>query len=226
MIRWIVCFAILLLNACTADTTSPKHLFILSGQSNMTGGVKKGFQQTVEQEFGKENVIIAMSMKSGRGIRFWVKDYQAPVGSILDGKKMADNGSEYPPLVKAAKKAMNGHQLETVNFIWMQGESDASRSLADSYEESFLKLISHLKSDLNVAHMNFVIGRISKWGLSTDKADGWIAMRDVQVKIADSHDEGAWVDTDDLEGDLHYTKEASEQLGVRLAKKSIELIRK
>ena len=32
------------------------HLFILSGQSNMTGNLKKGFQETVTQTLGEEQV--------------------------------------------------------------------------------------------------------------------------------------------------------------------------
>ena len=55
-----------------------KHLFILSGQSNMTGGLKAGFAKTVEATFGKDNVTVVHHSKSGRGIRFWDKDYRFP----------------------------------------------------------------------------------------------------------------------------------------------------
>ena len=54
------------------------HLFILSGQSNMTGGLKSGFSRVVEDHFGKDNVTVVYHCKSGRGIRFWDKDYRFP----------------------------------------------------------------------------------------------------------------------------------------------------
>ena len=54
------------------------HLFILSGQSNMTGKLRMGFEETVTETLGKKNVSIVHCSRSGRGIRFWVSDYKLP----------------------------------------------------------------------------------------------------------------------------------------------------
>jgi hypothetical protein len=211
---------------------SGRHLFILSGQSNMTGNLEKGFKAGVTQAYGEDRVAFVRSMKSGRGIRFWVEGYKLPGGHEFSGKLINGNGSEYPVLLKAIKEAGDAGRFETVTFIWMQGESDANRRLGVAYEESFKSLLNRLKSDLGLERMRFVIGRISDHGLHGDKADGWKEMRAAQVRIADSDKDGAWIDTDDLNGgdqsnlggQLHYPPDKAVLLGERFADKAIELI--
>jgi hypothetical protein len=61
----------------------------------------------------------------------------------------------------------------------------------------------------------------------------WINMREAQVKLAKSHADGAWIDTDDLNGgeagvpggELHYPKAESVTLGERFAAQAIKMIR-
>ncbi len=49
----------LLVPALAVEPTTPKgHLFILSGQSNMTGNLEQGFRQKVEAKYGAEKVTI------------------------------------------------------------------------------------------------------------------------------------------------------------------------
>jgi hypothetical protein len=213
------------------DATKPaSHLFILSGQSNMTGGLVKGFTKGVEEEFGKENVAVAMSMKSGRGLRYWCSDYRYPDNRKPSEQEQADNGSLYQPLIDAAKAAAGDKSFDTVTFIWMQGESDAGKGRADVYGENFLKLLGRLKADLKREDTRFVIGRISDHDINNPN---WINMREAQVKLAENHADGAWIDTDDLNGgepgvpggDLHYPKEDSVKLGARFANKAITMIR-
>jgi Carbohydrate esterase, sialic acid-specific acetylesterase len=206
------------------------HLFILSGQSNMTSGLAKGFTDTVENTFGKENVTVAMSMKSGRGLRYWCADYRYPDSRKPSEQEQADNGSLYKPLIDAVKTAAGDKSFDTVTFIWMQGESDAGKGRADVYAENFLKLLNRLKADLKRETIRFVIGRISDHDM---KNPNWTSMRDVQVRLAESHPDGGWIDTDDLNGgeagvpggELHYGKSESVTLGVRFATKAIEMIR-
>ena len=217
-----------------------KHLFILSGQSNMTGGLKAGFARTVESTLGKQNVTVVMNAKSGRGLRFWDKDYRFPDNYQFPGnrtpeeKHFRQHGSLYAPLLNAVYSAIEGKTFDTVTFIWMQGESDAGRSLGDVYAESFLRLLARLKTDLKRKELNFVIGRLSDYDMKNQKSPHWTKMRDVQVKLAESHKNGAWIDTDDLNGGepgkpgghLHYPGEESKILGQRFAEKAIELIQK
>jgi hypothetical protein len=229
-----LCLAVCCLNPFVLqaqdEAKAKSHLFILSGQSNMTGGLVKGFTGVVEEAFGKENVAVAMSMKSGRGLRFWCSDYRYPDNRNPGGQEQADNGSLYQPLIDAAKAAAGDKSFDTVTFIWMQGESDAGKGRADVYAENFLKLLGRLKADLKREDMRFVIGRISDHDFQNPN---WKNMREAQVKLAENHAGGAWIDTDDLNGgekgvpggDLHYPKEESVKLGARFANQAITMIR-
>ena len=222
---------ILSLTLATYAEEKSGHLFILSGQSNMTGQLKKGFLETVSKSLGKENVTVVHCSRSGRGIRFWVSDYSLPEGHPFHGKLKAGNGEEFPRLVKAIKAEGDASKYTSVHFIWMQGESDANRDLGVAYERSFKTLVSQLKKELGIKQMHFVIGRLSNWGLYRDKhADAWKRMRAVQQKLADDDPMGAWIDTDDLiggdksnpPGDLHYRGEQSVTLGTRFAKAALK----
>jgi hypothetical protein len=205
------------------------HLFILSGQSNMTGGLEKGFTDVVNAALGKEQATIVRSMKSGRGIRYWLKDYELPEGHELHGKLKTGNGEEYPKLLEAIRAAGDAKHFKTVTLIWMQGESDAGRNLGIAYEKSFNALLTHLKTDLGIEKLHFVIGRISDHGLHGESEAGWRQMREVQVKLAESSPIGAWIDTDDLNGgdeknphgELHYPSEQCPKLGERFGKKAL-----
>ncbi len=230
----IACLPALPLAGQDAANTAKKpeqHLFILSGQSNMTGGLLKGFTGKVEEAFGKENVTIALSMQSGRGLRYWCSDYRYP-----DNPKPSENeqnGSLYKPLIDAVKTAAGDKSFDTVTFIWMQGESDAFKGWAEVYAENFLKLLNRLKADLKRETLRFVIGRISDHDMKNEKFPHWTKMREVQVKLAESHADGGWIHTDDLNGgeagvpggELHYPNDESVTLGVRFATKAIEMIR-
>ncbi len=219
------------LAAPEATVKSGKHLFILSGQSNMTGNLVQGFTEKVEGAFGKDHVTIAMSMKSGRGLRFWCADYRYADNRKPGEQEKTDNGSLYPPLIDAVKAAAGGETFATVTFIWMQGESDAGKGYADVYAENFLKLFHRLEADLKRDDVKFVIGRLSDFDMKNQKYPHWTKMREVQEALAGYHEDGEWIDTDDLiqedpdaAGDLHYTKVESIKLGDRFAAKAIEMI--
>jgi hypothetical protein len=217
----------------TGQTKTGKHLFILSGQSNMTGSVKGGFVERVHKRFGEENAVVVMRMKSGRGIRFWVADYGQPKDRGLTERKMTSNGMEYKPLIDAVKEAAKDQSFDTVGFIWMQGESDANNRLSEVYEESFIKLVEQLKKDLGRDDMYFVIGRINDYARSRPDNEHWHRVRDAQVRLGNTSG-NAWIDTDDLnggdakqpDGDIHFPREGAVILGQRFADKAVELIDK
>ncbi len=212
------------------------HLFILSGQSNMTGGLKGGFSKKVGEHFGKEQVVVVSQSKAGRGIRFWDKDYVFPENYVVPGKgrapsegSKAQHGMEYPVLLKAVEKAGDAEVFRTITFVWMQGESDAGRGLGGVYEQSFFRVLGRLKTDIGRDDVGFVIGRVSDAGLNGASAKGWREVRAVQAKLAKDAKDGTWIDTDDLNGpdnNVHYPKEKAGPLGARFADKAIELVSK
>ncbi|MDB4573701.1 sialate O-acetylesterase [bacterium] len=217
--------------ACAGEEKTGKHLFILSGQSNMTGAVKAAFTAHVEEQYGKENFVVVMRMKSGRGIRFWVADYDQPADRGLTEKKMTSNGMEYKPLLETALAAVKAQSFDTVGFIWMQGESDANNRLSEVYEESFLKLVGQLRKDLKRVDLYYVIGRINDYAKSRPDNVHWKRVRETQIKLGKTPG-NAWIDTDDLnggnadnpDGDIHFPREGALRLGRRFADKAIEMI--
>ena len=224
---------IFLAPVCAGEEKTGKHLFILSGQSNMTGAVKAEFTAHVEEQYGEQNSVVVMRMKSGRGIRFWVADYDQPADRGLTEKKMTSNGQEYKPLIEAALAAAKDESFDTVGFIWMQGESDANNRLSEVYEESFLKLVGQLRKDLKREDLYYVIGRINDYARSRPDNVHWHRVRETQVKLGKTRG-NAWIDTDDLnggdaknpDGDIHFPRDGAAKLGQRFAKKAIELISK
>ncbi|MDG1070115.1 MAG: sialate O-acetylesterase [Akkermansiaceae bacterium] len=222
---------IFLAPVCAGEEKTGKHLFILSGQSNMTGAVKAAFAAHVEEQYGEENSVVVMRMKSGRGIRFWVADYDQPADRGLNEKKMTSNGMEYKPLLETALAAVKAQSFDTVGFIWMQGESDANNRLSEVYEESFLKLVGQLRKDLKRVDLYYVIGRINDYAKSRPDNVHWKRVRETQIKLGKTPG-NAWIDTDDLnggnadnpDGDIHFPREGALRLGRRFADKAIEMI--
>ena len=210
-----------------------KHLFILSGQSNMAGmNPKVSFAPTVAAAFGNENVIVVKSAQGGQPIRKWYKKW-----TDANGKPSKSAGERYDLLMKQVNLAIKGQSLKSVTFVWMQGERDARESHGKVYEASLKGLLAQLSGDLHRKDINFVIGRLSDWGLKNSGRPDWKLIREVQVKVADGSPRGAWVDTDDLndglnkkgkeiKDDLHYSVKGYKLLGKRFAEKSIELIKK
>jgi len=221
---------LLLLSAAPLSAKEGKHLFILSGQSNMAGlKPAASFTPTVEKKFGKENVIIVFDAQGGQPIRRWYKGWKA------EGAKAELNGDLYDRLMGKVKAATEGQEIATVTFLWMQGENDAKTGNGAVYGDSLKGLVKQVSNDLKHEEVNIVIGRLSDFGIKNPNFKDWDLIRKVQVQVAEDASKGAWVDTDDLndgksakgkeiKDDLHYTKEGYVIFGQRLADAAIKLI--
>ena len=117
---------LLLLTAVTlfsAEIADPegKHLFILSGQSNMAGlDPKLSFTPTVVKAFGSEHTLVVKDAVGGQPIRRWYKAWKPATGSPPD-----KTGDLYDRLMKKVREAMKGNSISSITFVWMQGERDA-----------------------------------------------------------------------------------------------------
>jgi hypothetical protein len=210
-----------------------KHLFILTGQSNMAGlDLNLSFIPTVAAAFGKDNVIVVKMAYGGKPIRDWYKKWKPAQGDAPEA-----NGYLYDRfLIKKINKSVSGKKPKTVTFVWMQGEQDAKEKHGEVYAASLRGLIDQLATDLGRKDINFVIGRLSDCDMDNKKFPHWTMVRKAQVEVAEADPRGDWVDTDDLndgknrfgkqiKDDLHYSVEGYKSLGERFAKKAIELIR-
>jgi hypothetical protein len=207
-----------------------KHLFILSGQSNMARmDPTISFTPSVEAAFGKDNVIVVKVAASGQPILRWYKKWKPEIG---DAPKVT--GDIYDRLMTKVNTAIKDKNLATVTLLWMQGESDAEKDGA-IYAASLRGLLDQLRTDLGRKDINVVIGRISDH--RNQRFLQWEMVRKAQVEVAESDPHGAWIDTDDLndgkntrgdeiKNDLHLSVEGYKRLGQRFADKAIELIKR
>jgi hypothetical protein len=222
---------IVISNSLYADNA--KHLFILSGQSNMQGHrPQEAFTPAVEKALGKGNVIVVQDALGGQPIQRWFKDWKSPAGG-----KPKTTGDLYDRLMSKVNSEIKGEKLKTVTFIWMQGERDAKMLWGPVYEASLRGLHAQLSADLKRTDIGFVIGRLSDFDLGNKQYPHWTMVREAQVKVAASSPRFVWVDTDDLndgknrrgkeiKDDLHYSAEGYKTLGKRFAESALKLITK
>ncbi len=219
--------------AMGAASEAGKHLFILSGQSNMEGlNPDISFTPALTKTFEKEHILVVKDAHSGQSIRSWSKsNHEFPPPTT--GRVPKVRGELYEQLIEKVKTAIVGQTLQTVTFVWMQGESDLNNTAYDAYLK---ELLEQLEVDLAFKEINLVIGRISDNGLDEQKKlEGRLTIRRIQKEFAEAYPRGTWVDTDDLNdrkdgdkviNDLHYTADGYRILGERFAEKAIALIKK
>lgn len=215
-----------------ADLARAKHLFILSGQSNMARLIpEESFTPAVKAALGKKRVIVVKDAQGGQPIRRWYKGWKPK-----EGNEPAASGDLYDQLMTKVKAAIAGQKIKTITFIWMQGERDAREKHGEVYAASMRGLLDQLKKDLNRSDINFVIGRLSDFDMNNEKYPHWTMIRNSQVELATSNSGFAWVNCDDLndglnakgqeiKNDLHMTPAGYVTLGQRFAEKAIQLIR-
>ena len=215
----------------TGPIVSGKHLFILSGQSNMVGmDPAVSFIPAVTEAFGEQAVLVVKDAHSGQSIRSWARhNHEVPPPTV--GRVPKVRGELYDRLIGKVKAVIEGETLATVTFVWMQGESDLRNAAYDAY---LGELMQQLQADLGREEINLVIGRISDCGLDVDKRlMGKLNIRRIQTEFAEAWPNGTWVDTDDLNDkdvdgriihDLHYGTKGYEVLGARFSEAAIALI--
>ena len=72
-----------------------KHLFILSGQSNMARlDPSDSFTPTVIKEFGSDNVIVVKDAKGGQPIRRWYKNWKPAKGAASTPSAKAEKPAQ------------------------------------------------------------------------------------------------------------------------------------
>ena len=221
------------LMSCVTYDDSGKHLFILSGQSNMERmHYDKDFTPFIREALGASNVIVVWDAKGGQPISRWYKNWASATGEFPEIR-----GDLYDRLMKKVQSAIEGQRIKTITFIWMQGENDARKGYGGVYGASLAGLVQQFASDMQREDINVVIGRISDFDLENKKFPHWTKVRNEQVRFIESYERGAWIDTDDLNdgldrqgnpisNDLHYSKTGYEILGRRFAETSIDLIQK
>ena len=222
--------AILGMSGLLKADESGKHLFILSGQSNMARFKPAlWFTPGINEALGADKVIVTFHAQGGQPISKWYKEWKSG-----KGETDPDAGKIYDAMMEATKAKMEG-EMRTVTFVWMQGEADSKAKNSDVYLASLNGLKKQLEQDLKRTDLNFIIGRLSDSGLyrRRDKKrvenPHWEEIRKAQQAFAGASQRAVWIDTDDLNGEkiaLHLIKpEGYETLGKRYVKASVELVK-
>ncbi len=223
--------AILGMSGLLKAEESGKHLFILSGQSNMARFKPAlWFTPGISEALGADNVIVSFHAQGGQPISKWYKEWKSG-----KGETDPDAGKIYDTMMEATKAKMEGEKIRTVTFVWMQGEADSKAKNSDVYLASLNGLKKQLEQDLKRTDLNFIIGRLSDSGLyrRRDKKRvenvHWEGIRNAQQAFADASQRAVWIDTDDLNGEknaLHLIKpEGYQTLGKRYVKAAVELVK-
>ena len=209
---------------------SGKHLFILSGQSNMARFKPAlWFTPAISKALGGDNIIVSFHAQGGQPISKWYKEWKGSKGEID-----TDAGEIYDVMMEATQTKIDGEKIQTVTFIWMQGEADAKAGNGNVYLASLKGLKQQLEKDLECTDINFIVGRLSDSGFfrRRDKKridnPNWDAVRKAQEAFVNSIERAVWIDTDDLNGDkneLHLIKPGGyETLGNRYVDAALKLI--
>jgi Carbohydrate esterase, sialic acid-specific acetylesterase len=231
-IKWILLVSVTWIAISQGSVAQDaKHLFILSGQSNMVGlKPEESFLPTLDSAFGKGKVIVVKDALGSQPIRRWYKDWLP-----MQGNTPTAQADLYDSLMKKVNAAISKQHFESVTFIWMQGERDAREQLGEVYEKSLLGLYHQLSGDLNRKDVNFIVGRLSDYDMTNEKYPHWTMIREIQTKVGSSNPRFAWVNTDDLndgfdrsgkaiQNDLHMSADGYVILGYRFAQQAIRLI--
>ena len=105
-------------------------------------------------------MIVVKDAHNSQSIRRWYKKWQS-----AQGKPHPNSGDLYDQLLGKVKAATERCELETITFLWMQGEADAAGNQTKVYEKSFQGLLKQLRKDLGREDLLFVIGRLSDYTL-------------------------------------------------------------
>lgn len=226
----VLSLATVLLVSCNPESKG-KHLFILSGQSNMVGLLpEESFTPTIEAQFGKDKVIIVKDAHGGQPIRRWYKNWKP-----LQGAEPKAQPDLYDSLWTKIRASIHKENIATATFIWMQGERDAREKLGDVYERSLIGLYDQFSADLKRNDLNFIIGRLSDFDMQNKRYPHWTLIKEIQVKVAESDPRFEWINTDDLndgynrkgkkiKDDLHMSANGYTEMGKRFAEQAILLM--
>ncbi|MEC8556836.1 MAG: sialate O-acetylesterase [Planctomycetota bacterium] len=205
-------------------------------------GVELSFAKLISESLpGKKIAIIKYSrggtsidQRAAGGFGCWEPDFEQGDGN---GKGV----NQYDHFLATVRGAMASRDIDgdgeddkliPAGILWMQGESDAARSIevADAYEANLKRLLDLIRAALHTDDLPVVIGRISDSG--NDKKDGRVwdwgdRVRKAQADFVTKDGYAALVTTTDDYGysdPWHYDTAGYLDLGKQFAEQMLGLI--
>ncbi|MEC9056308.1 MAG: sialate O-acetylesterase, partial [Verrucomicrobiota bacterium] len=168
------------------------HLFLLMGQSNMSGGVGMAVGDTqpvphvLKMRFAKEGEEPKWALgahplhpsrpnkknRFGPGISF-AEAYLADNPGVVVGlvpmawggrsiEQLSKGSGIYSDVIRHAKAAMQTGTLKGV--LWHQGESDTvEQTRTDAYEKRLHRLVEDVRKDLGSPQLPFIVGNLAEF---------------------------------------------------------------
>ena len=229
------------------------HLYLLMGQSNMAGrgkvqsidtlvhprvfmldkemnwvlakdpvhfdksiagtGLGLTFGKIVANENPEVRIGLVPCAKGGSSINQWFRD------SLHRSTK----SYPYNEMITRAKMAMGDGNIKGI--LWHQGESDSGTEYrVESYQQKFYAMLDSMKNDLGIGEVPIVMGEIGHFQYSKKPLAKAINIEFAQ--LAEANDHIGLVSAAGLthKGDTtHFNSDAYHALGIRYARKMIEL---
>lgn len=226
------------------------HIYLLMGQSNMAGRDTSGLNSQINDPRilaldadGEWRVARdPIHAKTGRiepgvgpGISFAIAiQRQTPEVTIglvpcgIGGTSIEcwQKGKRCYDEAIARTRLVTGHGILR-GVLWHQGESDStSLSRAVAYEERLCRMIADLRRDLGVNHLPFVLGQVGEF-LEPERFPHAATVRKAIRQVANSRQRVGYAGSEalcDLGDNLHFSAEASQELGRRYARAMGQLL--
>ena len=89
---------------------------------------KQWFTPGITKALGADNVTVYFEVKGGQPISKWFKEWKNS-----KGENDSEPGQICDALLEKMNTATSGTKIQSVTFIWMQGEADAKAENGDVY---------------------------------------------------------------------------------------------
>lgn len=179
-------------------------------------GPEISFGYELAAAYPSETIGLIKYAVSGTSLLAWAPEWRQEEARKTQN---AGSGPLYTKLMNWITKARAQKDFEIVGMLWMQGERDARfPEVAPGYEKNLKNFISHIRRDLGVPNLPFVLARVNP---PADRWRGLGEVRAAQEKVAREDPFVIMISTDDLgklPDDVHYDAGGLVELGRRYAR--------
>ena len=196
------------------------------GGDNVTGGgfgPEIGLARTLLEKQPKRKIAIVKVAYNATSIAVWERK-----NPVFEQKKSYENCYEalFVETKLAIEKAgKRGITLVPRAFIWVQGESDASKELVPEYKDSLRQLIENVKKDFNAPKMISLLAVNTKFRYGKMRSVKEIAQE--QEKLAAQDKLIEYIDSSNLEtcNAYHFSAKGTLDLGKLFAEALMKMER-
>jgi hypothetical protein len=186
----------------------------IDGSDNSGTGPGMSFAQTLAQQDKQLKIGLIPGAVGG-----------APIGSYGKNKKL------YQRSLELTQEAIKQSRIKTSvkAILWLQGESDSTKSLHDSYEGKLLDMIDRYRRDLKKPTLPFIACTLGSY-INKGPFQHVKEVNKVLLALPEKRKHTACVDARDLQGHigdrLHYDTASQLEIGKRFAAAYLKMTQK